>query len=356
VSRFEPLFKHAHQHRNFAIDIVADPYLGRVVVKAMRRSWPFKTSWSSWRESILSSMHSTDQAQQRLSRGIRATIQTVLVSTVLALVKIGSGVIGNSYALIADGIESILDVVSSLVVWGGLRIARIPPDRDHPYGHGKAESLAAMVVAIGLLAAAVGLAVQSVREIATPHHAPAPFTLFVLVGVVAIKEWLYRRLARIGRATFSTALRVDAWHHRSDALTSVAAFVGISFALVLGEGYEAADDWAALVACGIIAWNGARLLRCSIDEVMDTSGPDGLLASICSRARDVPGVVAIEKCIARKSGPGWLVDIHVQVNGQLTVIEGHTIGHRVKQVLCDSDFGIVDVLVHLEPDEGPAAG
>ena len=301
-------------------------------------------------------MRPSEQVKQRLSRGIRATVQTVLISTILALVKIVSGLIGNSFALIADGIESVLDVVSSLVVLGGLRIAGLPPDRDHPYGHGKAESLAAMVIAVGLLAAAVGLAVQSVREIATPHHAPAPFTLIVLVGVVAIKEWLYRRLARIGRATFSTALRVDAWHQRSDALTSVAAFVGISTALVLGEGYEAADDWAALTACGIIAWNGARLLRHSIDEVMDTAAPDGLVGSIRSRAVDVPGVVTIEKCLARKSGPGWLVDIHVQVDGRLPVVEGHAIGHRVKRALCDSDLGIVDVLVHLEPDENPAAG
>ena len=301
-------------------------------------------------------MKPSDQARRRLKRGMRATVQTVLVSTILALIKVAAGFAGNSYALIADGIESMLDVVSSLVVWGGLRIALLPPDRDHPYGHGKAESLAAMVVALGLLAAAVGLAIQSVREIATPHHAPAPFTLFVLVGVVATKEWLYRRLARIGESTSSTAVRVDAWHHRSDALTSVAAFFGISVALILGEGYEAADDWAALVACSIIAWNGVRLLRCSIDEVMDTAAPDALLSAIRSRAEGVSGVAAIEKCLARKSGPGWLVDIHVEVDGQLPVIEGHAIGHGVKRALFDSNLGIVDVLVHLEPHRDTEAG
>ncbi len=294
-------------------------------------------------------MDSSDQTR-RMSKGIRATVQTVFISTVLALVKIASGVVGNSYALIADGIESLMDVVSSLVVWGGLRIALLPPDRDHPYGHGKAESLAAMVVALGLLAAAVGLAVQSVREISTPHHAPAAFTLFVLVGVVAVKEWLYRRLVLIGKATSSTALRVEAWHHRSDALTSVAAFIGISIALLFGDGFEAADDWAALVACGVIAWNGLRLLRTSIGEVMDAAPPNEVLDSIRSCAGHVPGVAAIEKCFARKSGPGWLVDIHVQVDGELTVVQGHDIGHRVKQTLCDSDLSIVDVLVHLEPD------
>ena len=300
-------------------------------------------------------MHGPDAIRRGVSRGIRATIQTVVVSTLLAIVKIASGWIGNSYALIADGIESLLDIVSSLVVWGGLQIAGLPPDRNHPYGHGKAESLAAMVVAVGLLAAAFGLAVQSVREILTPHHAPAPFTLVVLVCVVATKEMLYRRMTRIGRETSSSALGADAWHHRSDALTSTAAFIGISVALLAGDGYESADDWAALVACGIIGWTGGRLLQHSIGEVMDVAGPESLHSAIRELAGGVPGVVAIEKCIMRKSGPGWLVDIHVEVDGRLPVVEGHAIGHRVQETLCNSSLGVLDVLVHLEPARVPAS-
>jgi cation diffusion facilitator family transporter len=294
-------------------------------------------------------MHDHTGVKQRASAGIRATLQTVFVSTLLAIVKIAAGWIGHSYALIADGIESLLDIVSSLVVWGGLRIAARPPDRNHPYGHGKAESLAAMVVAIGLLAAAVGLTIQSVREIVTPHHAPAPFTLAVLLAVVVIKELLYRRLSRVGRATSSTSLRVDAWHHRSDALTSAAAFVGISIALLGGEGYESADDWAALIACGIIGWNGVRLLRYSAAEVMDVAAPETLERAIRTTADRIAGVERIEKCTARKSGPGWLVDIHVEVDGRLSVVEGHAIGHRVKAALCSSSLAISDVLVHIEP-------
>jgi len=245
-----------------------------------------------------------DSLKTRVGRATRATLQTVFISTLLAIVKITAGWIGHSYALIADGVESLLDIVSSFVVWGGLRIAARPPDRNHPYGHGKAESLAAIVVALGLLAAATALAVQSVREIVTPHHAPAPFTLAVLAVVVGVKELLYRRLARIGRETASTALRVDAWHHRSDALTSMAAFAGISVALIGGDGYETADDWAALAACGIIAWTGVRLLRASIGDVMDAAAPEGFNGAVRSIAGNVAGVVTIEKCIARKSGPG----------------------------------------------------
>jgi divalent metal cation (Fe/Co/Zn/Cd) transporter len=280
-------------------------------------------------------MRHAGDVKQRVARATRATIQTVFVSTLLAIVKIAAGWIGHSYALIADGIESLLDIVSSLVVWGGLRIAVQPPDRNHPYGHGKAESLAAIVVALVLLAAAAGLAVQSVREILT-------------------KELIYRRLATIGRITASTAVATDAWHHRADALTSATAFVGISVALLGGEGFETADDWAALVACGIIGWNGLRLLRSSIDEVMDVAAPEALHREIRSVAGSVPGVVAIEKCIARKSGPGWLVDIHVEVDGRLPVEQGHAIGHQVKEVLCSSGLRLLDVLVHIEPAVTPA--
>jgi cation diffusion facilitator family transporter len=276
-------------------------------------------------------------------------VQTVFISTLLGIVKIVSGWLGHSYALIADGIESMLDIVGSLVVLGGLRIAAIPPDRNHPYGHGKAESLAAMVVALLLLAAGLGLAVQSVHEILTPHHAPASFTLAVLVLVVAAKELLYRRLSRIGEATASTAIRVDAWHHRSDALTSAAAFIGISVALLGGEGYESADDWAALAACGIIGFNGVRLLRTAISEVMDAAAPAELEQAIRSLVRSVPGVISAEKCFTRKSGPGWLVDIHIEVDGSSSVADGHAIGHRVKDALCSSELRVLDVLVHIEP-------
>jgi len=289
----------------------------------------------------------------RSAKGIRAALLAVMASTLLAIVKIVSGVVGHSYALIADGIESMLDIISSLVVIGGLRIAARPADENHPYGHGKAESMSAMVVALCLLAAALGLAVQCVREILTPHHAPAPFTLVVLVLVVAVKELLYARLSRVGRALESTSVRVDAWHHRSDALTSTAAFVGISIALLGGEGYESADDWAALFACGIIAFNGARMMRTAASEVMDQAAPPEVEQRIRRTASGVAGVIDVDKCLARKSGPAWLVDIHVEVDARLTVAEGHAIAHRVKDALLAENLGILDVLVHIEPAPHP---
>lgn len=285
-----------------------------------------------------------------ISRGLRASFVSVVANPVLALVKIVAGVLGNSYALIADGIESTVDMFSSLIVWKALRVSNQPPDEDHPYGHGKAESIAGLIVAGGLIAAALLIAVQSVREIITPHHAPAPFTLVVLVGVVIIKELLFRYVRRAGDELGSTALRSDAWHHRSDAITSVAAFVGISIALIGGPGYEAADDWAALLACAIISYNGVHLLRPALAEIMDAAVERETELRVRAIARDVDGVRFIEKCRIRKSGIALLMDIHVVVQGELTVREGHVIAHRVKDALMASELPVHDVVVHVEPD------
>ena len=288
-----------------------------------------------------------------ISSGLRATALAIAVNAALAAGKIVTGIIGNSYALIADGIESTADILSSVVVWGGLRLSAKPPDAEHPYGHGKAEPIAAMVVAVMLLAAAVLIAVQSVHEIRVPHHAPAWFTLVVLAAVIVIKETLFRFVGEIGQDLGSTALKGDAWHHRSDAITSAAAFVGISIALIGGRGYESADDWAALIACGVIAWNGLHFLRSALDEVMDVSAPPAVIASVRELAGTVDGVVEIEKCRIRKSGLHLVMEIHVLVDGELTVRRGHDIAGQVKRRLLDSQHRINDVTVHIEPVKNP---
>lgn len=287
---------------------------------------------------------------QSVESGLALTGSAIAINLVLALVKISTGVLGNSYAMIADGIESTADIFSSLMVWGGLRLSSKPPDQSHPYGHGKAESLAGVMVAVFLIGAAILIAVQSIREILTPHHTPAWYTLPVLVLVIMTKEVLYRRMFRIGQSLDSSALKSDAWHHRSDAITSVAAFLGISIALIGGPGYEAADDWAALLACSVILFNGFRLLRPALDEVMDAAAPSEVEKQIRSIATGIEGVVEVEKCRIRKSGLGFLMDIHVVVNGDLPVREGHQIGHVVKERLLESLLPISDVIIHIEPD------
>lgn len=282
-------------------------------------------------------------------KALQSTLVGVLVNASLAAVKSIAGVAGNSYALIADGIESAFDVLSSLIVLSGLKIASTPRDVKHPYGHGKAEPLAALVVATLLLTAAVAIAIESVREIVTPHHAPAFFTLVVLVVVVATKESLFRFVFRVGEAARSTAVKTDAWHHRSDAMTSAAAFVGISIALIGGKGYESADDWAALVAAGIICFNAYRLIVPALDEVMDAAPPADVERNVRAVAGAVAGVTSLDKCFVRKMGLEYYVDLHVVVDGAISVLDGHEIAHNVKDAIRASNPRIVDVLVHIEP-------
>jgi len=272
----------------------------------------------------------------------------MIVNFIFATAKILGGFFGNAYVLIADGIESGMDVAGSFVIWGGLKVAARPPDATHPYGHGKAEPIAAIIVAVGVLAAAIGIAVQSMREIFLPHHAPAPYTLVILIVVIIVKETLFRYVNRIGRDVESTAVQTDAWHHRSDALTSAAAFIGISVALIGGKRWQSADDWAALFACAVIAANGIRLLRPAFYEIMDTA-PRKIVKSVCSVASSVPGVLEVEKCRARKMGLDFYVDLHARVDGNISVHEGHEIAHRVKRAIQQSDSRIADVLVHIEP-------
>jgi len=280
--------------------------------------------------------------------GARVALFGMIVNFIFATAKILGGFFGNAYVLIADGIESGMDVAGSFVIWGGLKVAARPPDATHPYGHGKAEPIAAIIVAVGVLAAAIGLAVQSMREIFLPHHAPAPYTLVILIVVIIVKETLFRYVNRIGRDVESTAVQTDAWHHRSDALTSAAAFIGISVALIGGKRWQSADDWAALFACAVIAANGIRLLRPAFYEIMDTA-PRKIVKSVCSVASSVPGVLEVEKCRARKMGLDFYVDLHVGVDGNISVHEGHEIAHRVKSAIQQSDSRIADVLVHIEP-------
>lgn len=287
---------------------------------------------------------------ETIESGLRISGSAIAVNVILALIKITTGIVGNSYALIADGIESTMDIVSSLVVWGSLRISIKPPDKSHPYGHGKADSMAGVIVAVSLLIASYVIAAQSIKEISAPQHTPAGYTLVVLIGVIISKEFLFRKMTIIGEELESSALKNDAWHHRSDALTSVAAFVGITVALVGGEGYEVADVWAALLACLVIMYNGIRLLIPAVNEVMDGAAPDEIEEQVRQIASSIDGVVEIEKCRIRKSGINLLMDIHVVVEGEISVREGHQIGHEVKKHLLESALQIADVTVHVEPN------
>jgi len=288
----------------------------------------------------------------RLKRGLRATFTGLAVNTLLAGAKLAAGMAGHSHALVADAVESFADVFSSIVVWRGLVVAAEPPDEDHPYGHGKAEPVAGAVVSAMLLLAAGWIVIGAATEISQPHPAPAPFTLAVLVAVVLIKESLFRFVHRESLALDSLAMRSDAWHHRSDALTSLAAAVGISVSLVGGKGYEVADDVAAIAAAGIVAWNGWRVLRPALNELMDRSPSREIVERIRRIAETVPGVARVEKCMARKMGFQYYVDMHVEVDPQMTVQRSHDIAHEVKDRVRNQIPSVKDVLVHIEPAAG----
>lgn len=288
-----------------------------------------------------------------------ATVGAV-VNIALALGKLAAGIVGHSHALIADAVESLTDLIGSVIVFGGLHIASRPPDHNHPYGHGKAEAVAGLIVSGLLLGAGVWIAVSSVHEIRTPHSMPEPWTLVVLVVVVGVKEAMFRWALRVSRRTGSGAVEVDAWHHRADAITSVAAFIGISVAL-LGKrwghadiAWETADDWAALFAAAIILYNAYKLLSVPLHELMDAASPadtQRVVGPAKAVALSVEGVERIEKVMARKSGTGYFLDMHVQVDPLMPVRDAHAVGGRVRSRIKAEIDAVRDVLIHVEPVE-----
>ena len=279
----------------------------------------------------------------------KATWMSILGNALLALIKGLSGIFGNSYALIADAIESTADIFSSILVLFGIHYSTRPPDRNHPYGHGRAEPLITFVVVGFLVASAVVIAFESIENIQQPHALPKPFTLWVLAGIIISKELFFRFVRRKSQETNSSSLKADAWHHRSDAITSLAAFIGISVALIMGPGYESADDWAALLASLVILYNAFLIFRPALGEIMDKQVYGELVTRIRDFSVQVPGVLGTEKCHIRKSGMKFHVDLHVIVNGHMTVLEGHAIAHRLKDHLLMELPVLADVLIHIEP-------
>ncbi|WP_196894836.1 cation diffusion facilitator family transporter [Aureivirga marina] len=282
-------------------------------------------------------------------------IKTIYISIIgnflLAVVKATSGIYGNSYALVADSLESCVDVFASLIALIALRYAAKPPDEDHPYGHGKIEPLITFLTVLFLVSTATIIAHQSIINIQEPHEPPKTFTLFVLGIIIIGKEIFYRVLTKKGNETDSSLLKAEAWHHRADSLTSGAAFIGILVAVIFGEKYAAADDWAALFASAIIYYNSFLIFRPAFGEIMDENLYDDLILKIRKIAKENPRVVDTEKCFVRKTGMYYFVDLHLIVSGKISVKEGHEISHEVKKEIITKEKDIIDVLIHIEPDE-----
>ncbi|MBW8198667.1 cation diffusion facilitator family transporter [Flagellimonas abyssi] len=282
---------------------------------------------------------------------VRTTYFSIAGNITLALVKGAAGFFGNSYALIADAIESTTDIFSSALVLLGFKYAEKPPDENHPYGHGKIEPLITFIVVAFLVTSATIIAYESIQHIQTPHKVPEPWTLFVLTGIIIWKEISFQIVIRKSKQTQSSSLRADAWHHRSDAITSVMAFLGISIALIFGEGYETADDWAALLASAFILYNSYLIFRPALGEIMDEHQYDDLIEEIRQRALEVKGILGTEKCFIRKSGMKYHVDLHAIVSGDISVEKGHWIAHALKDHLRKVIPNLGHVLIHIEPDQ-----
>lgn len=276
---------------------------------------------------------------------------SLIGNILMAAIKAVVGVFGNSYALIADAIESTGDVFSSALVLVGFRYARRPPDENHPYGHGKVEPLITFVVVGFLVASATLIIIESIHHIQIPHKAPKSFTLYFIGGVILVKELLFRFVSKSSEETKSTSLKADAWHHRSDAITSLCAFIGIAIGVIFGDAYAAADDWAALFASLIIFYNAYLIFRPALGEIMDEHRYDELIQAIRETAMEVEGIIDTEKCWVRKSGMRFWVDIHIHIDGQMTVYDGHLLSHKLKAHILEKLPEIEDVLIHIEPAE-----
>lgn len=284
------------------------------------------------------------------TKAIRTSYFSIFSNAGLALIKLLAGIFGQSYALIADAIESTTDVFASILVLMGLKYAQRPADDNHPYGHGKIEPLVTFVVVAFLVTSATLIAYESIQHLQSPQEMPRPWTLLVLGGIILWKEISYQLVIRKSKETNSSSLRADAWHHRSDAITSVMAFLGIAIALLLGEGYEVADDWAALFASGFILYNSYLIFRPALGEIMDEHVYDDLIADIRIQSVEVPGVLDTEKCFVRKSGMKYLVDLHITVDADITVKKGHQIAHNLQDHLLRTIPELGQVLIHVEPD------
>ncbi|MHB8259325.1 MAG: cation diffusion facilitator family transporter [Bacteroidia bacterium] len=284
-------------------------------------------------------------------KATKALYFSIVGNLCVALMKGLTGFFGNSYALVADAIESVGDVFSSVLVLFGIRYSNKPPDEKHPYGHGRAEPLVTFIAVGVLVASALLIAYQSIQNMQKPREMPQPYTLILLGAIIITKEVFYRVISKKSNETHSSSLKADAGHHRADAITSLTAFVGISIALIFGKGYEQADDWAALVAAILIVYNAYHIFRPALGEIMDEQLYDDLIADIRRVAATVEGVIATEKCLVRKTGMTFHIDLHALVNATITVKEGHDIAHHLKEHLIKELPQIADVLIHVEPNE-----
>ncbi|MCA9090384.1 MAG: cation transporter [Planctomycetaceae bacterium] len=279
----------------------------------------------------------------------RAALLGLGVNLALGIAKLVGGLVGSSFALIADAVNSLGDVVTTVVVLLALRVAQRPADAEHPYGHTRAEGIAASNVAVLIIISAMVVGWEAIQRLSHPHAVPPMWTLWLAGANIVIKEGLYRYKIKVGKRTGSGAMIANAWDHRSDALCALAVLLGLLAIRLGGPRFIWADEAASLVVMGAIIWSGVQLFRTSASDLMDVQADPELVERIRAAARQVKDVRDVETLWVRKSGLEFFADIHIEVDQHLTVAAGHRIGHEVKDRLLRDFPRLRDVLVHLEP-------
>jgi cation diffusion facilitator family transporter len=283
----------------------------------------------------------------------QAALLGLIVNLALGIAKLVGGLLGGSYALVADAVNSLGDVVSTIVVLVALRVAQRPPDNEHPYGHTRAEGIAATNVAVVIIMSALAIAWEVMGRSGGERPLPPGWTLWIAGLNVAIKEGLYRYKYAIGKRTGSAAIIANAWDHRSDALSALAVLFGLAVTRLGGKEFLWADSAASLVVVAAIIYSGVKLFHLSASELMDIQADEPMVEQIRAAAANVPGVRGVDKLWVRKSGLEYFADIHIEVDAQMSVADGHLIGHNVKDQLLARFHVLRDVLVHLEPYPHP---
>jgi cation diffusion facilitator family transporter len=283
-------------------------------------------------------------------QAVSATWLGLAINLLLGCAKLAGGLIGQSFALISDAVNSLGDVLTSVAVLVAFRVAQKPPDAEHPYGHTRAEAIAGSNVAVLVMVSALIVGWRAIQGLPnSSHHVPPVWTLAIAGANVVIKEGLYQYKIRLGRRAGSRAVIANAWDHRADAFSALAVLVGLLIVRVGGPRFIAFDELAALFVVMVILSSGTKLFWASAQELMDAQADRSLVDQIRERAAAVAGVKRVDKLWVRKSGIEYLVDIHIQVPAEESVAEGHRVGHLVKDELLSGFTNLRDVMVHLEP-------
>ncbi len=283
------------------------------------------------------------------TQGARIAIASMAVSGSLAVAKLIAGWLAGSASVVADGVESAGDVLASSIVLLGLTVAARPPDKNHPYGHGRFETLTGLVTGLGLALVGAGIIWKSLQDIGLRHAPPASYALYPVAASVLLKGVMAGLKLRVGRRIRSSALVADAWNDAVDILSGTVALMAVGLSLYDPERFLAADHYGgALIGC-IVILLGIRVVHETSLTLMDTMPDEEMMASIRQSALRVPGALDVEKCYARKTGLRYHVDLHLEVDPELTVRRSHAIAEQVRNRVKEDLAWVEDVLVHVEP-------